>query len=42
MKRAGKIILQVVLFAAVCYAAAYGASYMCSKYDRPKFYIYAM
>lgn len=42
MKRAGKIILQVVLFAAVCYAAAYSASYLCSKYDKPRIAIYAM
>ena len=42
MKRAAKILLEAVLFAAVCYAAAYGASYVAAKYSKPRLTLYAI
>lgn len=38
MKRVLITVLQVLLFVALCYAAARCSSYMASKYCKPKLY----
>ena len=42
MKRILLIVLQAVLFLAVCFAAAYGTSYAVRNYCKPHITLYAM